>query len=487
MARQDLNLGTNANDGTGDRLRLAMKKVNDNFIELYTRTGGDGTQNIEFNGNVLSCNGNLSITTNDTGSINLEDLTNINANLNVFTHLRVNTSEADANNNLLVNGNTKIKGTTTLGDDIGSDQIILNSTLTGPVTPSVDGLYDLGTPSLRFRNIYIGGTVQAGSVLFSNVNITGGTINNTIIGGSTPAEATFTRITVLQDSVLGNLQIRDNMIYAQNPNGNIELRTNGGNVFVPSNLLIGTGTNTGEKAQINGDAKVTGNIAVGGNASVTGDATVSGNVIATANITGTQLISTVDVGTAPFVVASTTLVPNLYVANAVYADSTGTTATVTSAAQPNITSLGTLTGLNVSGNVTLSGTVTIVDGKIVGDTAIIPFIIDGGGDVITTGSKKYLGPMAFGGTIYMGTILADQVGSIDVEVRKCAYNDFDAGVTHPSSGDIISATSPLTLVDGVKFETGWDQTFEQGDIFEFVVNSADAVTWVEITLAVTKG
>jgi hypothetical protein len=36
MARQILDIGSNANDGTGDTLRAAMDKVNDNFIELYS-------------------------------------------------------------------------------------------------------------------------------------------------------------------------------------------------------------------------------------------------------------------------------------------------------------------------------------------------------------------------------------------------------------------------------------------------------------------
>ena len=35
MAQQVLNVGSNANDGTGDTLRNAMIKVNDNFTEIY--------------------------------------------------------------------------------------------------------------------------------------------------------------------------------------------------------------------------------------------------------------------------------------------------------------------------------------------------------------------------------------------------------------------------------------------------------------------
>lgn len=39
MAQQQVNLGTIANDGTGDDLRAGGKKINDNFDELYSVTG----------------------------------------------------------------------------------------------------------------------------------------------------------------------------------------------------------------------------------------------------------------------------------------------------------------------------------------------------------------------------------------------------------------------------------------------------------------
>jgi len=41
MARQTLNRGTVANDGTGDTLRTAAQKINENFSELYHVIGGD--------------------------------------------------------------------------------------------------------------------------------------------------------------------------------------------------------------------------------------------------------------------------------------------------------------------------------------------------------------------------------------------------------------------------------------------------------------
>lgn len=41
MVKQVVNIGTVANDGTGDTMRVAGRKINENFTELYTILGGD--------------------------------------------------------------------------------------------------------------------------------------------------------------------------------------------------------------------------------------------------------------------------------------------------------------------------------------------------------------------------------------------------------------------------------------------------------------
>lgn len=41
MTRQNISIGTTANDGTGDTLRSAGQKINQNFVEIYQRLGGD--------------------------------------------------------------------------------------------------------------------------------------------------------------------------------------------------------------------------------------------------------------------------------------------------------------------------------------------------------------------------------------------------------------------------------------------------------------
>lgn len=123
-------------------------------------------------------------------------------------------------------------------------------------------------------------------------------------------------------------------------------------------------------------------------------------------------------------------------------------------------------------------------------TQAIPFVIDGGGVAITTGSKGYIGPMPTAGTITKATLLADQSGSISIEVRKCTYANFDAGSTHPVTGDKISASAPMTLSSAVKSQdttlTGWTTSFSAGDIIEFYVSSAATVQRVTAALEFTR-
>jgi hypothetical protein len=46
MARQNIGIGSSANDGNGDTLRAAGGKINDNFIELYQFLGGADSNNL---------------------------------------------------------------------------------------------------------------------------------------------------------------------------------------------------------------------------------------------------------------------------------------------------------------------------------------------------------------------------------------------------------------------------------------------------------
>lgn len=81
-----------------------------------------------------------------------------------------------------------------------------------------------------------------------------------------------------------------------------------------------------------------GNISIG-NTTSSAKLSVTGTIISSSTISGTQLTSTITTGTAPLVVSSTTLVPNLYVARSVLSDTVTTNADLTG----DVTSIGNAT------------------------------------------------------------------------------------------------------------------------------------------------
>jgi hypothetical protein len=76
MAKQSISIGTSANDGTGDPLRTAFNKINSNFDELYGADNNLTTLDNNLDVGIHSIttgvtNGNITVTPNGTGSINL--------------------------------------------------------------------------------------------------------------------------------------------------------------------------------------------------------------------------------------------------------------------------------------------------------------------------------------------------------------------------------------------------------------------------------
>ena len=56
MTRQNISIGSTANDGTGDTLRSAGQKINENFVEIFQRIGGDSdtlSSGISFTNNTI--------------------------------------------------------------------------------------------------------------------------------------------------------------------------------------------------------------------------------------------------------------------------------------------------------------------------------------------------------------------------------------------------------------------------------------------------
>jgi hypothetical protein len=235
-----------------------------------------------------------------------------------------------------------------------------NITSVGTLTSLiVNGNLNVNTPGI------ITGT---GNVAFSGSNVTLGAVSNLRITGGSSGQ-------YLQTDGSGTL------VWAAVPVGSgISNGTSNVNIPVASGNVNITAGGTTTLVITSTGANITGNVTAG-------NISATNHTGTTANITG-QYITTLATGTAPFIVTSTTQVANLNVATAGLATfattanavaganvsgavafattanavaganvsgtvSSATTAgTVTTAAQPNITSVGTLTSLGVNGTVT---------------------------------------------------------------------------------------------------------------------------------------
>jgi hypothetical protein len=118
-----------------------------------------------------------------------------------------------------------------------------------------------------------------------------------------------------------------------------------------------------------------------------------------------------------------------------------------------------------------------------GGRAIV-FTIDGGGSAITTGIKGDL-QIPFACTINSATLLADQSGSIVIDVWKDTYANYP-----PTDSDSITASAPPTISSATKSTdstlTGWTTSITLGDTLRFNVDSITTITRAVLVLGVTR-
>lgn len=118
------------------------------------------------------------------------------------------------------------------------------------------------------------------------------------------------------------------------------------------------------------------------------------------------------------------------------------------------------------------------------DVATINFIIDGGGSVITTGIKGDI-VVDYACTIEQVTALADQSGSIVVDIWKDSYANFP-----PTDADSITASAPPTISSAIKSQdstlTGWTKSIAAGEVLRFNVDSVSTIERCTISLKVAK-
>jgi hypothetical protein len=284
-----------------------------------------------------------------TGSTNTIITANSNGNLNL---------SPDGTGSVVVS-KLYVTGTTTFNDN---------------VLPTGNGVVNLGSATNRFGTIYLSGaTIDiAGQTITANADgIKLSSIQNTVIGNVTAAAAFFTTANLSVDlNATGNVNtanvFNSNLATGTAPIkvvsttrvANLNVAVAGSLINGNSNVVVAANGNISLSAVGSTNVAV---ITVSG-VNILGNLDVAGNISNVTTVYSNTFVSNVGTGTAPFTVTSTTRVANLNVANAAYADSAGSATTATSAttagtvttnAQGNITSLGTLTGLDVNGTATV--------------------------------------------------------------------------------------------------------------------------------------
>ncbi|MBU38005.1 MAG: hypothetical protein CMA59_00620 [Euryarchaeota archaeon] len=152
MAKQNLNIGVSANDGTGDTLRDGAIKLNNVVDELYAALGDSTNLQITINSpstnQVLKWNGS----TFTEGQLAASNLTDIDVSgVTNGQVLKWNTANARWQpGDDLQGGGGGGSAITNLTNN-GSDEVVISTNF----LPNTDNAYDLGSSTLRFRDAYL--------------------------------------------------------------------------------------------------------------------------------------------------------------------------------------------------------------------------------------------------------------------------------------------------------------------------------------------
>ena len=164
---------------------------------------------------------------------------------------------------------------------------------------------------------------------------------------------------------------------------------------------------------------------------------------------------------------------------------------------PGIGGLEELTGAEEAFLTTLAGlsysegdVLTIVSGQPDWTAAtsggltkdVIGVTVDGGGSAITTGSKGYK-VIQEACTITGWTVLGKEAGSVVIDIKKCTYAGFPA--TSSIAGTEKPTMSSVQKNQDLALST-WTTSLSEGDILEFIVDSASTITRVHLFIHITK-
>ena len=429
---------------------------------------------------------------NIVGTVNLA---NFATTANAVAGANVSGEVANATYALSSNvSNTAGTVTTNAQPNITSVGTLTGLTVAGNILPNANLTYNLGSPTQRWKDLYISGnTIDLnGSTISSNAN--GITLTN-------PAGGTFTVIGAGASNTASIVNGNSSIVIQ--PNSEIDF-----NVAGTSNIVIISGNGL----LVNSNANVTGNIITAGtvtaNGNVTGGNLVTANGVYanTANITANLTSGNANLGnlaTANYVNIANILsgnianftgnltslnanLGNLATANYVnianvltgnIANFSGNitslnanlgnlatanyfTGTLTTNAQPNITSVGTLTSLNVSGNANVGnlGTTNVIatgTGSFGANVNMNTNWINNVGypssntDVAT---KIYVDTMVSSGISYHQPVLAATTTTLAIATSGTTSYNSPNGAAN-GIGAYISTTGTFLNIDGANVQT----------------------------------
>jgi hypothetical protein len=325
MTQQIIDVGNVANDGTGDSLRTAFIKSNDNFTELYSG-GSPGIVNGTSNISIATANGNVSTSVDGTSNVMVvsSTLVSITGDLTV-------SGNASLSGNIL--GDRIVNGTTELNIQVANG----NANLTVGGTSNVvvwDTTGQFVTGLISASGNITGGNLRTAGLITATGNITGGNV----LTGLISASGNITGGNVLYGSgrVSGTGNVNGANIVATALVQGVTLSATGAVTF--------SGTTT---SQSFGTSQSSGTLTLGGTAQTgainMGRSTVSQTIAIGNGITASGSTKTIDIGT-------------LGAANSITNISIGTNAgngNVTFSANTLVAIANTSnTALSVAGNVT---------------------------------------------------------------------------------------------------------------------------------------
>ena len=178
---------------------------------------------------------------------------------NILGDISGSTSSTGSFGRLEVAGNSSLTGDLTIGGNItigdaATDSLVISADLSSSLIPDASDVYNLGSATQRWNNLFLSGSVSASGgphSFFGNVGV----------GTTVPSQL----LTVAGNiSGSGNLDIDGNM-------------TASGDVYLGGSVGVGT-VNPPQKLTIKGNISGSGNLDIDGNVTASGDAYFGSNV-----------------------------------------------------------------------------------------------------------------------------------------------------------------------------------------------------------------